>query len=150
RTCGGSSGGEGAIVAAGGVPFGLGADVGGSIRIPAAFCGTVGHKPTGRMVPNSGFWPPCEGTELSAYLVIGPLCRRVEDVMPLMRILAGPDPSDTITQPWELGPPRDVPLHDVSVYPIECPPGTRVNAANRRAIRRAADALADRGATIRE
>jgi fatty acid amide hydrolase 2 len=150
RTAGGSSGGEGAIVGAGGVPFGLGADVGGSIRIPAAFCGTVGHKPTGRMVPNSGFWPPCESTELSAYLVIGPLCRRVEDVMPLMRILAGPDGTDTTTRAFELSATHDVPLADVTVYPVERPPGTRVNAANRRAVRRAVDALADRGAQVRE
>jgi fatty acid amide hydrolase 2 len=150
RTCGGSSGGEGAIVAAGGVPFGLGADVGGSIRIPAAFCGTVGHKPTGRMVPNTGFWPACESTELSAYLVIGPLCRRVEDVMPLMRVLAGPDGTDTTTRPWELAQSGDVSLADVTVYPVERPPGTWINAANRRAVRHAAEALADRGATIRE
>jgi fatty acid amide hydrolase 2 len=151
RTCGGSSGGEGAIVAAGGVPFGLGADVGGSIRIPAAFCGTVGHKPTGRMVPNSGFWPPCESTELSAYLVIGPLSRRVEDVMPLMRILAGPHESDTTTRAWpSLDESRDASMTGVTVYPIERPASTRINAANRHAVRRAADALADRGATIRE
>lgn len=150
RTCGGSSGGEGAIVAAGGVPFGLGADVGGSIRIPAAFCGTVGHKPTGRMVPNSGFWPACESTELSAYLVIGPLCRRVEDVMPLMRILAGPDGTDATVRPFELGDASDVSLRDVTVYPIERPGAMRVSTANRRAVRRAAEALADRGATVRE
>lgn len=57
HTAGGSSGGERAIVAAAGVAFGLGADVGGSIRIPAAFCGCVGHKPIGRMIPNTGFFP---------------------------------------------------------------------------------------------
>jgi fatty acid amide hydrolase 2 len=104
RSAGGSSGGEGAIVATGAVAFGLGADVGGSIRIPAAFCGTVGHKPTGRMVPNTGFWPQCHG-DLSAYLVCGPLCRRVEDVMPIMRVLAGPDGHDDVVEPWTLGDP---------------------------------------------
>lgn len=148
RSAGGSSGGEGAIVATGAVAFGLGADVGGSIRIPAAFCGTVGHKPTGRMVPNTGFWPACEGTELSAYLVCGPLCRRVEDVMPLMRALAGPDGTDTIVRNWELGNPDDVDLREVTVYPAPSNGFTWVHGANRRAIDDAADALAARGARI--
>jgi fatty acid amide hydrolase len=50
RTCGGSSGGEGAIIAAGGSPLGVGTDIGGSVRLPAHFCGLVGLKPTsGRM-----------------------------------------------------------------------------------------------------
>ena len=53
HTSGGSSGGEGAIISTGASPFGIGSDVGGSIRIPAAFCGIVGHKPTGAMVPPS-------------------------------------------------------------------------------------------------
>lgn len=148
RTCGGSSGGDGAIVAAGGVPFALGADVGGSIRIPAAFCGVVGHKPTGRMVPNTGFWPEAEG-ELSAYLVCGPLTRRVRDVMPLMRILAGPDGVDPVARPWSLGQPREVDLADVVAFPVE-DPGPRVRPSMRLAVRNAADALADRGATIAE
>lgn len=149
RTAGGSSGGEGAIVSAGGVPFGLGADVGGSIRIPAAFCGTVGHKPTGAMVPNTGFWPACEGTPLSRYLVCGPLCRRVEDVIPLMQVLAGPDGKDTVVEPFELGDPDSIDLEDVTVYPIESPGFVRINGANRRAVSRCAEVLEQRGATVK-
>jgi fatty acid amide hydrolase 2 len=147
RSAGGSSGGEGAIVATGGVAFGLGADVGGSIRIPAAFCGTVGHKPTGRMVPNTGFWPQCEG-ELSAYLVCGPLCRRAEDVMPIMKVLAGPDGHDAVVKSWTLGDPSEVELRDVTVYPLETNGRTRVSTTHRRAIRDAALALEARGAKL--
>ena len=57
RTAGGSSGGEGAIVAAGGSPFGLGSDIWGSIRSPAFFNGVFGHKPTGGLVPSTGHFP---------------------------------------------------------------------------------------------
>ena len=74
RGAGGSSGGEGAIVAASGSPFGLGADVGGSIRYPSAFNGVAGHKPSGRLVPGTGHWPPAHGP-LAAYNSFGPICR---------------------------------------------------------------------------
>jgi fatty acid amide hydrolase 2 len=147
HTAGGSSGGEGAIVAAGGVPFGLGADVGGSIRIPAAFCGCVGHKPTGRLVPNTGFWPQAHG-ELSAYLVCGPLGRRVEDMMPILRVLAGPDGVDPVARPMTLGDPDAVDLREVTVYPVESNGSTRVAEVSRNAVRDTATALRDRGATI--
>ena len=53
RTAGGSSGGEAALVSTGASPFGIGSDIAGSIRIPAGFCGTTGHKPSGRRVPNT-------------------------------------------------------------------------------------------------
>lgn len=148
HTAGGSSGGEGAIVAAGGVAFGLGADVGGSIRIPAAFCGTVGHKPTGRLVPNTGFWPPAGEGALSGYLVCGPLTRRVEDVMPILRALAGPDGHDVVVRPWALGDPDEVRLRDVTVFPVESNGFVRVSAESRRAIRDAAEALRARGARV--
>lgn len=54
RGVGGSSGGEGAILSACGAPVGVGADVGGSIRMPAAFNGVFGHKPSGGLIPNTG------------------------------------------------------------------------------------------------
>lgn len=147
RTAGGSSGGEGAIVAAAGVAFGLGADVGGSIRIPAAFCGCVGHKPTGRMVPNTGFWPHPTG-ELSAYLVCGPLVRRAEDVLPILRVLAGPDGVDPVVRTWPLGHCEDIELRDVTVYPMAGPARVWVREPMRRAIDRAADALQQAGCSI--
>lgn len=148
RTSGGSSGGEGAIVAAGGVPFGLGADVGGSIRIPAAFCGTVGHKPTGALVPNTGYWPDTTGTPLSRYLVCGPLCRRVEDVMPLLRILAGPDGVDTVVRDDISLADVSSDLRDVTVFPIEAVGRFRAGSANRNAVQTSTEALTERGAKL--
>jgi fatty acid amide hydrolase 2 len=147
RTSGGSSGGEGAIVAAGGVPFGLGTDTGGSIRIPAAFCGVVGHKPTGRLVPNTGIWPQLRGAR-SGYHCAGPLARRVADLMPILRVLAGPDESDEVVQSWQLGDPDAVDLKDVVVYPVPTHPTVRIHPAVQRAVRDSAEALAARGARI--
>lgn len=88
RIVGGSSGGEGAIVGSGASPFGLGADVGGSIRMPAFFNGVFGHKCSPRLVPNEGQFPPPSG-QIDNFLSTGPLCRRAEDLEPLLRILAG-------------------------------------------------------------
>lgn len=147
RTAGGSSGGEGAIVAAGGVAFGLGADVGGSIRIPAAFCGCVGHKPTGRMIPNTGFFPDPTG-ELGAYLVCGPLVRRVEDILPIVRVLAGPDGVDPLVRTWPLGHCEEVDLREVQVHPLPGPQGVWVREPMRRAVETAAAALRDAGCSV--
>ncbi|MFZ5562200.1 MAG: amidase [Pseudomonadota bacterium] len=90
RIVGGSSGGEGAIVGSGASPFGLGADVGGSIRMPAFFNGVFGHKCSPRLVPNEGQYPGPQG-RVDDFLSTGPLCRRAEDLEPLLRILGGPD-----------------------------------------------------------
>lgn len=74
RIVGGSSGGEAALIAAGASPCGVGSDVGGSIRMPAAFNGIFGHKPTGGLVPGTGQHPMAQG-EAARILTTGPLCR---------------------------------------------------------------------------
>ena len=107
RIVGGSSGGEGAIVGSGASPFGLGSDIGGSIRMPAFFCGVFGHKPSGGMVPGTGQFPLAENDALR-YLTTGPLCRRAEDLMPLLHLLAGPDGEDARCERMPLGDPTSV------------------------------------------
>ena len=97
RVVGGSSGGSGAAVAYGAVPVALGTDGGGSIRIPASFCGVVGHKPTFGLVPVT---PGFRGWETLS--VVGPLARTVADARRVLDIIAGPDASD----PGSLGVAR--------------------------------------------
>jgi fatty acid amide hydrolase 2 len=93
RIVGGSSGGEGAIIGSGASPFGLGADIGGSIRMPAFFNGVFGHKPSGGLVPGSGQYPMAQNQALR-YLTTGPICRRAQDLKPLVRLLSGSDGLD--------------------------------------------------------
>jgi fatty acid amide hydrolase 2 len=149
RTAGGSSGGEGALVAAGGSVFGLGSDVAGSIRFPAAFCGVVGHKPSGRLVPNTGHWPAGTG-EVEAILVIGPLTRRVADVMPILRVIAGPDGQDGHCADVWLGDPEGVNLRDVDVFTLPGGAIVRVDDDMRGSVEAAARALEARGAKRRK
>jgi len=145
RTSGGSSGGEGAIIAAGGSPFGMGSDIGGSIRLPAAFCGITGHKPTGRMIPNTGHFPPLEGA-LNAYLSCGPMARSVDDLIAVWKVVSGPDDSGAV-EPWSLGDPDAVDLHGVTVFPLDEGSAT-VTPAVRDAVHRSARLLERRGARI--
>ncbi|XP_026999162.2 vitamin D3 hydroxylase-associated protein-like [Tachysurus fulvidraco] len=86
KTCGGSSGGEGALIAGGGSILGLGTDIGGSIRIPAAFCGICGLKPTNNRLSLHGINSCAKGgkTALSA---VGPMARDVESLALCMRAL---------------------------------------------------------------
>ena len=104
-TTGGSSGGEAAIIAAGGSPLGLGSDVGGSIRQPSHFCGIAGIKPTIGRVPTTGHFPSLDGL-LGPMFKIGPMARSVDDLTLALGVIAGPDWRDPYT--------RDVPLGDPS------------------------------------
>jgi len=90
RIPGGSSSGSGVAVAAGLVPIGLGSDTGGSIRIPAACCGTVGLKPTYGRISKAGIFPLSWSLDHA-----GPLTRTVEDAALVLAVLAGHDPSDS-------------------------------------------------------
>jgi fatty acid amide hydrolase 2 len=107
RIAGGSSGGEGAAVGSGGAPVGLGSDIGGSIRLPAFFNGVFGHKPSPGLVPNTGQFPNTSG-EAARMLTIGPLTRRAEDLMPVVRLISGPDGQDARCGEIALGDPATV------------------------------------------
>ena len=89
RSAGGSSSGSAALVTAGHADMALGGDQGGSVRIPSAFCGTVGHKPTHGLVPYTGAFP-IENTIDH----LGPITRTVQDAALLLEVLAGRDGLD--------------------------------------------------------
>jgi aspartyl-tRNA(Asn)/glutamyl-tRNA(Gln) amidotransferase subunit A len=88
RNSGGSSAGSGATVGSGAVPIALGSDAGGSIRIPASFCGVVGFKPTLGAIP---VWP---GTVNETLSHAGPLTRSVDDARAVLELTRGFDPRD--------------------------------------------------------
>lgn len=106
---GGSSGGESAIIAAGGSPLGLGSDAGGSVRFPANCTGIVSIKPTSGRVPRTGHYPGPGGT-LDALWQIGPLARHIEDLALILEVISGPDFHDAAIAPVPLGDPRKVEL----------------------------------------
>jgi len=148
RTAGGSSGGEGAVVGSGGAPIGLGSDIGGSIRLPAFFNGVFGHKSSSWLVPNTGQFPPAEG-DLTRMLAVGPIARRAEDLMPMLRAIAGPDGVDPDTRDVELGDPAAVELRGLSVIVSEGASVLPVKRELLNARERAAGALAAAGAVVR-
>lgn len=98
---GGASGGAAAIVAAGGVPFDIGSDSGGSIRVPAHFCGVAGLKATSGRVPRTGHIIPAEG-HMQSFTMLGPLTRSVDDLSLIFPIIAGPDWRDAAIIPMPL------------------------------------------------
>ena len=98
-TPGGSSGGAGAAVAAGLGPLALGSDGGGSIRIPASFCGIYGLKPAWGRIPAYPRFPGWHGVT-----VVGPMTRTVRDAALMLDVLAGPDDRDMHSLPAASGP----------------------------------------------
>lgn len=94
KTPGGSSGGAGAALAAGYCPLAIGTDAGGSIRIPASFCGVFGLKPTFGRVPA---WPASPFTNLAH---VGPMSRTVADSALFLNVIAEPDARDWYQQPF--------------------------------------------------
>ncbi|CRK86482.1 CLUMA_CG000150, isoform A [Clunio marinus] len=95
RTVGGSSGGEGAVISSCGTAFGLGTDIGGSIRMPAYYCGIFGHKPTTGLVNTRG----CTGRtglEKDTMVVAGPMTRYAVDLKPIFEVLIGPKNSNIL------------------------------------------------------
>lgn len=149
RTPGGSSGGSAAALAVGLTPLEVGSDIGGSIRIPASYCGVLGHKPSYGVVSGRGQIPGPPGTLTQADIaVVGPMARSVDDLELGLHVLAGPD--DWQATAWRLELPlarrRDAKGLRVAVWADD--PACPVSAAVRDAIERVAAALEGAGATV--
>ena len=150
RTPGGSSGGAAAAVAAGLVPCELGSDLGGSVRVPAAFCGLVGFKPTEGRIPETGHGEL--GRPRSVWIMesIGPLARCVADVRLLYSILAGPDGVDTSVPPVPVRGEGVAELAGLRVAVSTAFPGQRVQSATRAAVAAVGEAMEGAGAIVGE
>lgn len=114
RTTSGSSGGAGAIVAAGGAAFDIGSDWGGSIRGPAHNNGIAGIKPTSVRVPRTGHIVDYGGV-FDLWQQLGPMCRRVEDLSLITPIISGPDFRDAACAPVPWADPAKVELKKLKV-----------------------------------
>jgi amidase len=114
-TTGGSSGGSAGAVAAGFTPAELGSDVAGSIRIPAAHCGVLGHKPTFGVVSMHGHVPPFPVKYATPDMsVVGPLARSADDLALVMDVVSGPHLLD---EPgWRLDLPPARPARRVAAW----------------------------------
>ena len=152
RTPGGSSGGEAAAVAAALSPCGLGTDSGGSLRVPAHFCGVAALKPTNGLVPVTGVVDdegPI-GALSDPRTQPGPLARSVEDLRLLLGVLAGPDGRDAGVAPVPLGDPAAVRVEGlrVALHAGAGSPGPTTETS--ATVAAAAAALAGAGATVEE
>ncbi len=150
RSPGGSSGGAGAIIASGGSPLDLGSDTGGSIRLPAHFCGIAGIKPTSGRVPRTGHIIPWGLGAVDAFTQIGPMARFVEDLILALPILSGVDWEDPAIVPMPLEDPDavDPKRLRVAVYTDDgkVPPTPEIALA----VKAAASAVRDAGASVEE
>ena len=150
RSPAGSSGGAGAILAAGGSALDLGSDTGGSIRMPSHYCGIAGLKPTSGRVPRTGHAISFAVGALDAFTQIGPMARQVEDLSLTLAIIAGPDGHDPAVVPAPLGDPQDVSVRELRVAFYTDNGITSPSPATVSTVQTAASVLADHGATVAE
>lgn len=134
RTPGGSSGGECALIGAGCNPIGIGSDIGGSIRMPAFFCGIFGHKPTDKTIPVTGHFPydfeefRLIKPEVYTHTTAGPLTRRAADLEVMFDLMCGADGIDPCTVSREEAlknkdkySPGEFHLNQIKVYHLNTP-----------------------------
>lgn len=159
HTPGGSSGGEGAAVGSGSSVFGIGSDIGGSVRMPAAFCGVFGHKPTTGLLPLTGHYPVyADGPDAAVpraapFVSIGTLTRSAVDIAPLMRAMAGRDGIDPNAEPLAFHDPQRVEWRGRRVLLLRSPVIMKAAAATcdvSAAVDEAGRLLESQGAHVQE
>jgi amidase len=148
-TPGGSSGGEAALVATGGSPLGLGSDSGGSIRLPAHYCGVAAIKPTTGRVPNTGAYDHPGGLT-DPRTQVGLLARSVADLALGLPVICGPDNFDGGVVPMALGSVHAVRLRDLRVAYFLEERGADVTSETAHSVGATAQALSRAGITVEE
>ncbi len=149
RGCGpgGSSGGEAAAIAAGFSPIGLGSDSGGSLRVPAHFCGICTLKPTSGRVPSSGVFDHPGGLS-DPRSQVGPMARHVEDLAVVHRVIAGPDQRDAAVIPMPSPAFDSVAVHGLKLAWYDQGDIVAVDADTRAALQAATGILAAAGVQL--
>lgn len=153
RTPGGSSGGTAAALAAGLAFLGIGSDIGGSIRTPAAFCGIYGHKPTLDIVNMTGHLPGGMQTPAGFSTLLacaGPMARTAEDLEAALRVLAGPEFPESKAYTWTLPGARHDLLRDFRIGYIFEDTAVRVSAETKTILEAAVRACERAGASVKE
>lgn len=149
RTPGGSSGGEGALIGARGTPFGLGADIGGSLRVPAHYCGHATIKPTSHRLPWDDNPRDLPGWQEAIVPQVGPMARTVADVSLGFEVFVGAGagmPQEPFVPPVPWADPDAVDVSGLTFAAVTDDGGVAVSPAIRRAVDEAARALEAAGA----
>jgi Asp-tRNA(Asn)/Glu-tRNA(Gln) amidotransferase A subunit family amidase len=144
---GGSSGGEAAAIAAGCSVGGVGSDGGGSIRVPANFCGICGLKPTPGRIPSTGHFPPGAGA-FSWIGVVGPMARTIADVRLLFDVMSGPDPGDALSAPVPPRTYREAELRGTRIGILESDALGEATQETCAAVDRTAKSLSEQGLIV--
>jgi Asp-tRNA(Asn)/Glu-tRNA(Gln) amidotransferase A subunit family amidase len=147
RSAGGSSGGEAAAIASGCSAGGVGSDGGGSIRVPAHFCGICGLKPTPGRIPVTGHFP--EGGGAFGWIgVVGPMARTVADVRALFEVMAGPDAGDALSAPVPVQAVTEKDVRGLRVGILQSDALGTMTAETAAAVERAANILSEQGFVV--
>ncbi len=148
RTPGGSTGGGAAALAAGLTPLEFGSDLGGSIRVPAAFCGVCGHRPSESAVPRSGHFPGGGPNSALTLGLMGPLARSADDLALALQVIAGPELGEDTAWRLELPAARAERLAELRVAVLPAVDWLPVGAEIAAALEGLAERLGRTGARV--
>jgi Asp-tRNA(Asn)/Glu-tRNA(Gln) amidotransferase A subunit family amidase len=147
RSAGGSSGGEAAAIASGCSAGGVGSDGGGSIRVPAHFCGICGLKPTPGRIPATGHFPGGGGA-FGWIGVVGPMARTISDLCALFEVMAGPDAGDALSAPVPLRKVNEKDLRGLRIGILESDALGHATPETTAAVERATSLLIEQGFAV--